>query len=202
MTPQLRASATSDGRALPAPRAPIWTIPFDPGHLRCAPHVARQAETLALNLIAPVDVCIELEDGDRAVIGIRIEAWDRHRIIATQNDGDGACIQNCSDTRANHVSVLSEVCLGDLKITPVDSRRISEERALEIEVVVVAHVGPANRSPNRARSFRAVRAHRLIRRGRRGSHDDDVGVACLTDWCAWQVEEATDRVAAEDVADS
>src|SRR5260221_12689786 len=62
--------------------------PPDVGLLGGSPHGARKSHGLAVALVAPVDVSIDLQDGDRGAAGKTGDEGNGGRIIATKHDGD------------------------------------------------------------------------------------------------------------------
>src|SRR5690606_24860868 len=59
---------------------------FDRAEFRGPAHGAGQAEPLAADLLAPVDVRVDLQDGERAVALERAEYRYRDRVVAADND--------------------------------------------------------------------------------------------------------------------
>jgi hypothetical protein len=58
---------------IPLPRSADATHPhlddaLDPGHFTCTPHRARKRVAHAVSLFAPVEVCINLNNGDRSAL--------------------------------------------------------------------------------------------------------------------------------------
>jgi hypothetical protein len=88
--PQRLAVSTSKGRALPTPRMPTLDDAGDMWHLARPAHGAGIAQGLAITLVAPVDMGIDLQDPDWAMIGKAGDEGDRHGIIAPDHQRCGA----------------------------------------------------------------------------------------------------------------
>ena len=111
---------------------------LDMRHLGGAPHGRGEASTLPCHFLAPVDVGIDLDDGERPPALESLEDGDGNRIVAADDDRDRApCYDSCNGL-TNRDAVRSRIGLGAGEVAGIDHRdRAWEDRPAEVEVDVV-----------------------------------------------------------------
>ncbi|MEE8144800.1 MAG: hypothetical protein V3T57_05265 [Kiloniellales bacterium] len=142
--------------------------PFHPRHLGSPAHRARQAETLARHLVAPIDVGIDLHYGERPAAFISLDDRDGYGIISSERDRPGAAFEDRFDRGADPLPVAGCVVLVVRQIATVDHARpgCAEQRPAEVEVLVIANPGvTGDPGADRRRCARAIGADGLVRRG-------------------------------------
>ncbi len=191
------------GRAGAAdPPLPDLDHPADVAHLRGATHVARQAEPLPADLVAPVDVGVQLEDRERHA-GIRLEDGDRGRVVATQDDGHGPGGQDGPDRSADELPVAGRVVRPGGQVADVDDPpvAVAEDRSAEIEVHVPERASvTGDGGPDGPRRVRGIRPGDGVGRGMGHAEDHHVGLEGVED-AGGQTHEGRRGGAAEDAAD-
>ena len=168
-------------------------------HLRRAAHGRRQAPALALHLVAPVDVGIDLHDRDRATTGVRLQHRDRDRVVTTENH------RNRSGRQHRFAGVTDRgtvgfVCRGVPRYVAniYGGGSIEQHRSVEVEVVMVANARVRRRGgADRSRCVLAIRSDRRIRRGARRTDHDDVGTLQIVDRGRRQTEKRAGITGAE-----
>ena len=150
-----------------------------PGHLRGPPHGAGQAKALALNLVAPVDVGIDLHDGEGVLVLVSLEYRDRNGIVAADHHRPDLALQQALDGLAYALAVARRIRLvvGEVAAVEDPGAAVAEQRPAEVEVLVLAGGGiTGNAGANGRRRASAIRPDRRVGRSAGHAKDADLGV--------------------------
>jgi len=152
---------------------------LDAAHFRRPAHGARQTPPLALDLVAKIDVSIELEDRETSTALEGLKDGDRHGIVAAQDDRRRASIEDGRNGSSDPFAVARRVRFVERQIAAIRRDRFArgEERASEIEIVVRRRrtIG-GHRRANGPRRVGAVGADGRIGRRAAGADDGDPSV--------------------------
>ena len=92
--PAARESSTSAARAEPTPRSPTWMI-RSTWLISDARRIGRRVALAdAVDLVAEIEVRVDLEDGDRAPPLVGAQDRDRDRVVAADADRHGAPLED------------------------------------------------------------------------------------------------------------
>ena len=152
----------------------------DPGHLGGAAHRAAVAVPDAVDLVAPVDVGVDLHDADRAMGLEARDDRDHHGIVAAEHDRDRAGIQDRIHRAGDFLPVAFRVRRVAGQVAAIDDANvafISQQGTAEVEIMVRQFVGlpldPVPQCRGRARAGALVRpVWRCVRR----TQDRDVRI--------------------------
>ena len=118
-------------------------------HLRGATHRRGVAVADPVDLVPEVQVGIDLQDGQRRAGGIRAQDRNRNRVVTAEHDRHHAGTQQGPDRGLGPRSVAGTV-LGRAGYVPdvhdAQWRGPDQQRAVEVEVVVIAEAGKALRA--------------------------------------------------------
>jgi hypothetical protein len=143
-------------------------------------------------------VCIQLQDRQRAMLPVCLQHRNRDRVVTADDDRQRSAFEHLSDPAANRVSIIVEVGLAVVEVAPVERADTRwQQVAVDIEIVVPEHAGPAEGAADRVGSFRAVTADALVRRRRGRADEDDIRVAGVPGLGDGQVEKTAAGCAAE-----
>ena len=156
----------------------------DVAHLRGAAHRRRQTPPLALHLVAPVDVRIDLHDRHWTVIrrtpaAPGSESNRRHRARPARRRPP-APPRTCDGSRRGWLRTQSSSHGTSPRSTALGS--VDQHRPTEVEVVMVSNARVrGRRDPDRGRRFLAIRTDRRVRRRARRTDHGDVGTGEIVD---------------------
>ena len=171
--PHALASARSPGRAEPIAALPDLDDALDVRHLGGAPHGRGKAPALSRHFLAPVDVGVDLDDGERAPVVESLDDRDWHGIVAADDDRDGTPCEDGGDRLADGGTVRSRVRLGAGEVAAIDrGDRVREDRPADVEIDVM-EVGriAGDRSADGVRRTGAIGPDRSV--GGRAGHAED-----------------------------
>src|SRR5438445_482800 len=114
----------------------------NPRHLRGAPHGAAVAVFLAADLVAPVEVGVDLHDGQRPPALERPEHRDRHGVVTAEHDRDDVPVQQRAHRRRDRLPIAAGIGRIARQIAAIDGR--VRAHAAEVEVVLLAEPGVAS----------------------------------------------------------
>jgi hypothetical protein len=171
----------------------------DVRHLRGTPHRRRKSPALALYLVAPIDVGIDLHDSDGAKVGVGLQHRDRDRIVATEDHRYGARCQHHFACVANRGTVRFVRVVVPRHVPDIDcARSLDQHRSVEVEVVVVADAGVRRRrSPDRGRRIFAIRPNGRVRRSAWRTDHNDIGALQIVGSGRGQTEKGSGVVGIE-----
>jgi hypothetical protein len=148
--------------------------PLDPAHFRRPAHGARQTPPLAVDLVAKIDVGVELQDGEASTALEGLKERDRHGIVAAEDDRRRAMIEDGRNSRPDSGPVAGSVGLIERQIAAIGDARAGrpEPRPPEIEIVMRRgrRIG-RHRRANGRRSVGAIGSDAGIGRGAAGADD-------------------------------
>ena len=129
----------------------------DLGHLRGPAHCAGETLAHTLHPVAPVDVGVDLHDGEAAAFRIGPKQRDRHGIVATEQQRHRAALPDAAHRGLDAVAILRAVVEVARHVATVDDPRAAEQwsHGIEVELLRVGAV-PAERAPDGAGAVRGV----------------------------------------------
>jgi hypothetical protein len=148
--------------------------------LGSAAHGAGIAVALAADLLAPVDVGVDLDDAELALAAARVglEQRDRHRIVAAQQQGHRALRQDLADRLADPLAVGRTVAQVAPDVAAVGDPGAAEDRrhGVEVELIRVGAVPVERATHGRRRASRVARRAQLVGRAVGRAQHRHVGV--------------------------
>ena len=95
------------------------------------------AVTHAMALIDKVEMGVDLDDVNIALIIKRIDAGDINRMIATNNDRQRTGFQNCANPCLNVCVALDGIRMNDIGITHIDELKLAFRQIGDVVLMVI-----------------------------------------------------------------